>query len=54
MVALFSKIYGQIWIDFRVNAGKCFFSGVFFFKITERAQILLRNINRDFENSPLS
>ena len=55
MVAPFSKFYVKIWVGFCLNTGKRFFLDVrpFILKPTERAQVLLNNSTRDFQNSPL-
>ena len=50
MVAPLSKFHGKIWTSFCLNTGKSFLRG-FIFKPTERAQILLKSGNRDFQNS---
>ena len=48
MVAPFRKFYGKIWVAFCLNTRKQFFLDVPF----QRAQVLLKNVTRDLENSP--
>ena len=46
IVTPFSKFYGKIWVGFCLNTGKPFFLEV----SIERAYVLLKNGNRDFQN----
>ena len=50
MVAPFNKFYCKMWVGFCLNTGKRFFLEVS--KPTERALVLLKYGNRDFQNSP--
>ena len=52
MVAPFNKFYGKMWVGFCLKTGKRFFFRGFILKTTERAQVLLKNGPRDFQNSP--
>ena len=47
MVAPFSKFYSKFWVGFCHNTGKRIFLEI------KRAQILLKNCTRDFQNSSL-
>ena len=52
MVAPFIKVYGKIWVGFCLNTGKRFFVEVSF-ESQQKAQALLKNDTRDFQNSLL-
>ena len=45
----FQQVYGKIWVSFCLNT---LFLKSFIFKPTGRAQVLLKNGTRDFQNSP--
>ena len=50
MVCSFQHVLRQIWVRFCLKHWKTLFLRDFILKPTERAEVLLKNGNRDFQN----